>query len=68
MGCQVLLLCAIPGAGARGSPEGGPRGAMGARGGPGSRCSPDPLPDSGPLSSPRADINSSVFPFPKFPR
>lgn len=47
--------------GTRGAPEG----SGGTRG---SCCSPDPLPGSGPLFSPRADINSSVFPFPKFPR
>lgn len=47
---------------------GGPGGPGEAGGGPGSRCSPNPLPGSVPLSSPRADINSSVFPFPKFPR
>lgn len=63
-GCWLLLLCAPRGAGDR---EGG--GGPGGPGrGSGSRCSPDPLPGSEPLSSPRADINSSVFPFPKFPR
>lgn len=62
-GCAVLVLLHCAPRAAR--DQGGLRRG---REGPGSCCSPDPLPGSVPLSSPRADINSSVFPFPKFPR
>lgn len=55
-----LPLCASPqGMGGRGGGLGGCRGPGAAR---------TPLRTRGPLPSPRPDINSSVFPFPKFPR